>query len=345
MNVLEAQNIDLKLFDLPGIKQHRLVFLNGVYSENDSRINGLPPGVVLEALSKGRGLALSIPDKVIVEELVHMLFFSINAGNAARPLSFSTDILIRAGASTRLKMVVDELSLGEARTESERTFETRLAPGACVNFYQIQRGGKGTSVSTNRFYLKQHSDLEFFNFVQGGDVTRSDNEVHFEGEHGFCSLKGLAVLDGASQVVNRIKAYHKVPRCISRQFYKNILSDKSKSEFNSLVHVLKGALKSDSQQLNKNILLSDEAQARVQPQLRIDADDVACTHGATVGQLEKDELFYLTSRGLSKEVARFLLTYGFAEEILEGVEPAVLREELETLVKNGLQKASGNVGR
>lgn len=337
MNVLSTPKINGNLNALSGIKQHRIVFANGVYSKENSQIGVLPEGVVLESLASGKGISLSIPDKVIVDDIIHILFLSSGP--------YSSDVLIRAGASTRLKVIVNDLSSGSGAYESHKNFETRLEPGACVSFYRIKRGGAGVDTSTHRFYLKRHGDLEFFEFTEGGDITRSDCEVHFEEEHGFCSLKGLSVLDGKSQVFNRIQVFHKTPHCISRQFYKNVLAGKSKSEFNSLVQVAKGAVKSDSRQLNNNILLSDEAQASTRPKLKIDTDDVACTHGATVGQLEKEELFYLRSRGLSKEYARFLLTYGFAEEVLEGVEPAILKEELETLVKTELQKVSGNVGR
>ena len=341
MNVLSVSKTNACLNTLSGIKQRRVVFVDGVYSKELSKAGVWPSGVALDILSSGKSVSLSIPDKVVVEELVHILFLTSEAGQKKEPLSYSSDILIHAGASTRLKIILNDLSTGDRRYESKKNIETRLAPGACVSFYEVKRGGEGTSVSTKRFYLKRHSDLDFFEFAEGGDVTRSECEVHFEEEHGFCSLKGLAILDGRSQVSNRITAFHKVPHCISRQFYKNVLAGKSKTEFNSLVEVVKGALKSDSRQLNKNILLSDEAQAKTGPKLKIDADDVSCTHGATVGQLEKDELFYLTSRGLSKEFARFLLVYGFAEEVLEGMEPAGLKEELEALVNERLKTIMG----
>jgi Fe-S cluster assembly protein SufD len=191
----------------------------------------------------------------------------------------------------------------------------------------------------NRFFLKKHSSLNALSFAQGGDSYQQESIVSFEDEHGFASLKGLNVLSGKSRIIQRATANHLKPHCASRQFYKNILSDDAKSEFDSLVFVDKNAVKSDSRQLNKNLLLSDKAQADTRPQLRIDNDDVSCNHGATVGQMEKDELFYLRSRGLKEEFARFILTYGFAEEILEELKPDYLREQLDRIVKDEIQKA------
>lgn len=338
MKILAAQDPNLDSHDLPVTKQQRLVFIGGVYSKARSKTGNLPPGATLEISADGSALLLSIPDKAVVEDIFHIVFLPNDDGGAKKPLSVAASVRILAGASTRLKVVVDELNPPDTAYESGNVFETRMAPGACVNFYQIRRGGKGVSDSKFRFYLKRHSDLDFFSFIHGGDITRNEIDVHFEEEHGFCSLKGLAVLDDASQAFNRITAHHAVGRCISRQFYKNVLSGRSKSGFDSFVRVLPGASKSDSNQLCKNILLSDSAEASVRPQLKIETDDVVCVHGATVGRLEKDELFYLTSRGLSKEYAQFLLTYGFAEEVLEGVEPAPLREQLETLVRDELSK-------
>jgi len=119
--------------------------------------------------------------------------------------------------------------------------------------------------------------------------------------------------------------------------YKNILGGAAQAEFNSLVHVFRGANKSDSQQLDRNLLLSDKARAYSRPQLKIDADDVKANHGAATGQLEQNELFYLRSRGLDKDYARFILTYGFAREILDKIEPVSLREKLEGFASKAIQ--------
>ncbi len=135
--------------------------------------------------------------------------------------------------------------------------------------------------------------------------------------------------------------HHRVPHCISRQYYKNILADESRSEFVSLVHVAEGASKSDSQQLNRNLLLSDSAEAYSRPQLRIDTDDVIATHGSASGQLEDQELFYLQSRGLSKESAKLVLIDGFAAEMTSEILEKNLKSYLENAIHEGVQTVAG----
>ena len=136
---------------------------------------------------------------------------------------------------------------------------------------------------------------------------------------------------------------HKVPGCISRQYYKSVLAGESQSEFNSLVEVLPGASKSDSQQLNRNLLLSEGASAFSRPRLRIDTDDVSANHGSATGQIEEDELFYLQSRGLSEKKARAVLVEGFAEEIAGEINEKSLKSNLETMIHRGIEELMGGI--
>jgi len=369
-------------------EKNRLLFVNGVYSKELSSGNDIPEGVILENLatalekraellkpSLGRevdveantfaavnafsfrdGVFLYIPDKVVVNSPIHVLFLNTGCpatktsagssfGEETAPVVFYPRILIVAGTNTRVRFTVNIVSLNDSKYLMDMASEVYLKAGACVEFDEVYRGRQGSNrLSSHHFYLKKHSNLELFSFSTGGSVSRSESVVEFEEENAFASLKGLSLLDGDSQSYTHLTTRHRVPHGTSRQFFKNILAGNSRSEFNSQVEVSHGAVKTDSQQLNRNLLLSDAARSYSRPQLRIHADDVSCVHGSSTGQIQKDELFYLRTRGLSKELARFILTYGFAREILEMLSSGEhLRAELETLTRQEIEGMMGEV--
>ena len=152
------------------------------------------------------------------------------------------------------------------------------------------------------------------------------------------------MLGGTSQVFQHVTVNHRVPNNTSRQYFKNILSGDSAAEFTSLVHVWRGAVKSDSEQLDRNLLLSDTARVWSRPQLRIDADDVKANHGAATGQLQENELFYLQSRGLNKKSAKMILTSGFADELLNRIQPEWLRGHVQAPIREQIQNVILNSG-
>ena len=170
----------------------------------------------------------------------------------------------------------------------------------------------------------------------GGAITRHDIEVSFNAEGGEASVDGLYMLSGAQHHDTHSIIDHKVPNCTSHQSYKGVLNDTSRGVFNGKVFVREGASGTDAIQSNKNLLLSNDARVDTKPQLEIFNEDVKCAHGATVGQLEEEELFYLLTRGLPDALARNLLTYGFAEEIINKITVASIKEELDTAVLNRL---------
>ena len=144
------------------------------------------------------------------------------------------------------------------------------------------------------------------------------------------------MVDGNQHTDTHSVIDHRQPHCTSRQLYKGILDGKSRAVFNGKVFVRHGAQQTDAQQTNKNLLLSSEAQIDTKPQLEIYADDVKCTHGAAVGQLDDDELFYLESRGINPSLAKNMLTYGFAEEVIERIKIDSIKRELDEAVLNRL---------
>ena len=347
----------------------RIVFVNGVYSETLSSINFLPHGVFLNRLSENMeftpeivqpyltagleeesnafslinlfsfkdGAFVYVPANSTLDEPLHILF--VESGTSAEAVALYPKILIVLGEHATAAVTLNFIGGARGKYFRNAHAQIHLGKSSALDCNIIQRESKEAfSFLSSRYFLEKESRLNVTSFSQGGLVTRNDSEVKLIGERASVSLKGLSVLSGESQVFHHAAVHHLVPHCVSRQFYKNILADKSKSEFDSLVHVGHNAVKSDSNQLNKNLLLSDFAQEYSRPKLKIDNDDVACTHGATVGQLQETELFYLRSRGFSEASARFVLTYGFAEEILEGVKPEPLKTRLEALVSEELKK-------
>ncbi|MGH7197206.1 MAG: Fe-S cluster assembly protein SufD [Candidatus Omnitrophota bacterium] len=294
------------------------------------------PFVLVNTFSFKDAAVVRFPDHLTLDAPIHLRF--VLKGSASGELLYPR-VLITAGKCVRAKVIVEFTDEGSGRFFSNAVSEVHIGEGACLDYLQIQRaGGEAVQFLSNRFYLKAYATLNALSFAQGGAVTRNEASVDFGGEGGFASLNGLAVLKGQSQIFNHAAAHHDVPRCKSRQFYKTILGDKSKSEFNSLVSVAKDARKSDSNQMNRNLLLSDFAESHSRPQLRIDNDDVICVHGSATGQLEADELFYLRTRGLAEKDARFIMTYGFAREVVEEIHDGALREEIDRAVQEDLKR-------
>ncbi len=166
----------------------------------------------------------------------------------------------------------------------------------------------------------------------GAALTRLETEVKLLGAGSQADLDGLFVLDGARRADLVTRVEHLVPHATSRQLVKGVLDGESRGAFTGRVRVAPGALKTNAQQNNHNLLLSARAQVETRPQLEIDADDVKCSHGATIGRLDEQALFYLKSRGIGADNARSLLTYAFAAEVLETIEVDALRLELERAV-------------
>jgi Fe-S cluster assembly protein SufD len=171
----------------------------------------------------------------------------------------------------------------------------------------------------------------------GAALSRHDIRVQMDHEGAECSVDGLYMVDGNQHTDTHSVIDHRQPHCTSHQLYKGILDGKSRAVFNGKVFVRHDAQKTDARQTNKNLLLSTDARIDTKPQLEIFADDVKCTHGAAVGQIDEEEKFYLESRGINPALARNMLTYGFAEEVIERIGIASIRRELDAAVLNRLQ--------
>jgi Fe-S cluster assembly protein SufD len=220
--------------------------------------------------------------------------------------------------------------------------ELVLRPGAAAEHIKLQLDGeRALHVGSTQVHQGQGSRLRSFAITFGGALARNDLDVALEGSDSECQLDGLYMARGRQLVDNHTSIRHLHPRCASREVYKGIIAGSAHAVFNGKVFVAPEAQKTDGKQTNRNLLLSDDAKVDTKPQLEIFADDVKCTHGATVGRLDQMGLFYLRSRGLPEPAARKILTYAFAAEILEQLPLPELRERLEGLVMSRLDVEQG----
>jgi Fe-S cluster assembly protein SufD len=247
-----------------------------------------------------------------------------------RPVALHPRNLIVCGHGSEVKIIESYVGLGAGVYLQNPVTEISAAPGSVIEHYRIQReGGAAFHVGALAARLERDSNFVSHQLTLGGGLVRNDLQVVLGGEGADCTLNGLYLTDNEQHVDNHTQIDHARPRCASREFYKGILRGRARGVFNGKIIVRKSAQKTDARQTNKNLLLSDEAVVNSQPQLEIHADDVKCSHGSTIGQLDRDALFYLRARGIGEEDARRLLSYGFAADILSRMRVAALRARLE----------------
>ncbi len=344
----------------------RLVFVNGRFCPSLSSVCPLPEGVLVDSLSNlepGRvpdvharlaegldgesdafaalntalfedGALIVVPDNTRVEPLVQVLLVSTGA---EQPRAANLRNLIRVGKSARLNLVIQALGATKNHYLNNTVHDFDLGEDAQVQCTLVQsESPTAWHLAATRATFAPKARLNVTTVSITGRVLRNSLRMLLKGEGAECRLNGLDVLKGQSEVYHHTVMEHWVPHCTSDQYYKGILDGQAKSEFNGLVFVAPGAIGTDSMQMNKNLVLSGDARVWTRPQLQINADDVKCAHGATVGQLEKDQLFYLASRGLDPDLAEAVLTYGFAEEIIQRVSHPMVRKALDARVLRNL---------
>ena len=259
------------------------------------------------------------------------LDFAAREGTAAFP---HVVIIAEAGS----KATVVETYAAPSRGFTNTAVQIVVADNANLTHYRVQKDSTQafhygvTEVSVGRGGVYNSTNINL-----GGALARHDIEVKFTAEGGEAWVDGLYMLGGSQHSDTHSVIDHMVPHCTSHQSYKGVMNDKSRSVFNGKVFVRENAFGTDAQQSNKNLLLSNDARVDTKPQLEIFNDDVKCTHGATVGQLEEEELFYLLTRGLPETLAKNLLTYGFAEEIINKIGIEGIKAELDAAVLNRLE--------
>jgi Fe-S cluster assembly protein SufD len=281
---------------------------------------------------------VTIPKEAAVEKPIEFNF-KADEGAANFP-----HLIVVAERGSKATIIESYESEGKSFTNS--AIQIFVEDDAHLTHYRVQKESAeayhvGTAemyhVGTAEIILKRGSFYNSTNINLGARLSRHDIHLKFTAEGGEAFVDGLYMLNGVQHSDTHSEIDHTVPNCVSHQTYKGVLNDQSRGVFNGKVFVRENASGTDAQQSNKNLLLSTEARVDTKPQLEIYNDDVKCAHGATVGQLEEEELFYLLSRGLNESLSRNLLTYGFAEEIVNKIEVESIKKELDEAVLNRLQ--------
>lgn len=240
-------------------------------------------------------------------------------------------------AETGSQATIIETYESTSQSFTNAAVQVIVEDNASITHYRVQKDSpEAFNVGTTEVTLGRDSRYDSTNITLGAALSRHDIDVKFTAEGGEAWVDGLYMLNGSQHSDTHSVIDHTVPNCISHQDYKGVLNDHSRGVFNGKVFVRENAHGTDAQQSNKNLLLSNDARVDTKPQLEIFNDDVKCAHGATVGQLEEEELFYLLTRGLPVGLARNLLTYGFAEAIIRKIGIESIRTRLDEAVLNRL---------
>jgi Fe-S cluster assembly protein SufD len=335
----------------------RIVFVDGVYAPSLTSIKNLPTGVrfgslahtvasgdagVQQHLAKHAGetsgfvamnsallhdgVFLNVLDGITLDEPVHVLHVATGAREAAaHPRN-----LVVLGASAQASIVESYIGLSQTATYlTNAVSEFAIGDNAALHRYKIvEEGAAGHHLESAAIAHGRDSKLEAFAITLTGKIVRNEMNVVLAGEGSNAELKGLYLNDGDRLIDNYLHVTHAASHCYSRMGYKGVLDGGSSAVFTGKVHVHPGAQKTDSNQLNNNLLLSGDATIDTKPQLEIFADDVKCTHGATIGGFPREHLFYFQSRGMTAAMANAILTYGFASEVVHAIEVPELRARL-----------------
>ena len=281
------------------------------------------------------GLFLQVKRNAVVAAPIHLLFLT-ESGHGKTPAA-SPRVVVYAEPNSSATIIETYASAGTGVYLTNAVIDFALEDSAQIQHYKVQReSADGFHIATTNATLGPKAKYETTSINLGGAIARHDIDVVMDHEGAECAIDGLYMVEGSQHTDTHSVIDHRQPHCTSRQLYKGILDGKSRAVFNGKVFVRHGAQQTDAQQTNKNLLLSNQAQIDTKPQLEIDADDVKCTHGAAIGQLDEDELFYLESRGINPALAKNMLTYGFAEEVIERIKIASIRRELDEAVLNRL---------
>jgi Fe-S cluster assembly protein SufD len=267
----------------------------------------------------------------VLEQPIHLLFIS-SAGDI--PTVTHPRNLLVFEDEVQATVVEEYVSLGAGTVFSNSATELIAGENAIVSHFMIEREHREAfNVSTLRIQQGRSANVASHSLLLGGGLVRNNVHPVLAGDGGECLINGLFVGNGRQHLDNYMHVEHASPHCSSRQFYNGILDGHAHGVFHGRIVVHKDAQKTDAKQTNRNLLLSDDAQIDTKPQLEIYADDVKCTHGATIGQIEENALFYLRSRGIDEVSARRLLLQAFASECLDRMKPGAARDYVGSLIQ------------
>jgi len=272
------------------------------------------------------GVVLKIKDHAEIEQAIHIVsLFSGQPDVLVSPRHW-----IAVGQCTEVSLVQTSASLdAQAPGWTNARTEIQVAPNSQVSYTQIQVDSRAAyHIHNTHVHVARDSQMECFTLTTGGRVVRNNFNVTLDGPGIDMTLNCLTAARGSQHIDHHTVMDHRAPNSMSSQLYKNILADKGRTVFNGKIFVRQAAQQTNAYQLNRNLLLSPKAEADTKPQLEIFADDVRCTHGATVGPINDAELFYLQSRGMTRDQAISLMSHGFAEDVLATVSDDTMRDHL-----------------
>jgi Fe-S cluster assembly protein SufD len=271
---------------------------------------------------------ISVPESVVLDAPIHLLF--VSTGDRGRPAMAHPRVLILMGANSQASVVESYVGVGASDYFTNTVTEIVASDHARLDHYKLQHEATD-SVHMAGMYINaaRTSTVACHSISLGGSFVRNDIVVTLNGSGAECTLNGLYLADGRTLVDNHTTIDHAQPHCSSRELYKGILGDHARAVFNGKIVVRPDAQKTDAKQTNKALLLSEDAQINTKPQLEIFANDVRCTHGAAVGQMDDEALFYLRARGLGEQHARRILIRAFAADVLNRLPLTALATRLD----------------
>lgn len=280
------------------------------------------------------GVFVYVPDEVVLERPLQV----INLLRAKADLMCFQRNLIVLGKNAKATVLVCDHTLSNHNFLLNNTTEIFLGDNARMEYYQVQNQYLGAS-QINSVFVSEHRNSVFDSnmITLYGGMIRNNMYVALNEEGGECGLYGMYILDKNQVVDNFSYIDHIAPHCLSNEHFKGVMDDASLANFSGCIRVRPDAQKTEAYQANNNLLLSDSARVNAKPQLVIDADDVKCSHGATVGQIDEEAMFYLRSRGIGREEARMMMMFGFAHDIIRRVKLEPLREKIDELIEKRLR--------
>jgi Fe-S cluster assembly protein SufD len=302
-------------------------YFNAIASKEESLTS-------LNTAFSNEGAYINIPKSKIAEKPIEIIYFSTGIENA---LMVQPRNLIIVGENAHVQIIERHQSLNSNPVLTNSVTEIFAQKRAIVDYYKIQNDEQTANLIDNTYIAqKQQSHVSVHTFSFGGNITRNNLNFYHQGEHIDSTLKGITIIGDKQHVDHHTLVQHATPNCESHQNYKTILSGSSTGVFNGKIYVEKEAQKTDAFQQNNNILLSDKATINAKPQLEIFADDVKCSHGCTIGQLDETAMFYMQQRGIPKKEAKALLMYAFSNEVIGSIKIPELKQRITKIIANKL---------
>lgn len=360
---------DVKKYFLNDVDTYKVVFINGVFCSHLSSTthDGIDVCLMSSALTKPKykmvidtyfndaidkedslsslntayafeGAYINIPKSTVVQKPIEIIYFT----TGSNAVFLQPRNLVIVGENAHVQIIERHQSLTEEPVFTNAVTEIFAAKRAIVDYYKLQNDVQTANLIDNTFVKqKQESRVSVHTFSFGGNITRNNLNFYQQGERIDSTLKGITIIGDKQHVDHYTLVNHEQPNCESHQNYKGIFDDRSTGVFNGKIFVNKIAQKTDAFQQNNNILLTDKATLNTKPQLEIFADDVKCSHGCTIGQLDEDAMFYMQQRGIPKKEAKALLMYAFTDEVLKSVAIPDLQLKLQKLIS---MKLGVNIG-